>query len=477
MKRMFPTFLNVLRWRGWWIAGHILLVLVLLAGIADLVAGVHFGRKLRSELASLKAAGKPLTVADLAPPPVDEHDNAFPLYMEAGEIVNAHVAGRQSRGGHGVTPNDAYPFGYQDRQWDDPEVPACLEALVERDQRALELVREAAERPRYRSDLDWAHPSKALFPHLNSARWLSHFLAASAVVAAERGDSAEALERVRLGLVMARHVSEEPTLLSQLVVEAIDGVTMSGAQRVLKHRPLPEREARQLADELDRLDYSVLSQKVREGERAFGLYVFGLARRNRLLPFWTSVGGESHLRRGFWWAYAYPLRPWLYADELQYLAHMEAVERVMALPPHERARASMLGRVRSAGDRPPRWALVSGLLLPAYVSAEQKALTALAGRHLLRTAIGLELHRQNHGCYPSRVDELRESGWDVPTDPFSGDDFIYCSAGDRFTLYSVGPNMQDDGGLVSVWPMSRHDRLPDGRKRVFDSEGDLVWSE
>ncbi len=477
VKQMFPTFLNVLCWRGWRVGAKLLLVLILLAGIVDLVAAIYFGGKLRSELASLKAAGKPVTVAELVPPPVDEAENAYPLYMEAGEIVNRHAAGRQSRGGYRVTPNDTYPFGYQDRQWDDPEVLACLEVLVEQDQRALEFVRQAAERPRYRSDLDWAHPFEAAFPHLISARWLSHFLAASAVVAAERGDTAEALERVRLGLVMARHVSEEPTLISELVVEAIDGVTMSAAQRVLQHRPLPEREARQLADEIDRLDYSVVSQKAWEGERAFGLYVFRLARRNRFLPFWTSVGSESGLQRGFWWAYAYPLRPWLYADELEYLAYKEAVERVIALPSHERAKALLSRRGDWLDELPPRWALISRIFFPVFPGAGEKALIAEAGRHLLRTAIGLELHRQKHGRYPKSLDELRKSGWEVPTDPFSGQDFVYRPAGGHFTLYSVGPNLQDDGGLVSVWPMGRHDRLPDGRKRAHDRKGDLVWSE
>jgi hypothetical protein len=477
VRRMFPTFLNVLLWRGWRVAAKLLVVLILLAGIVDLVAAIYFGGKLKSELASLKAAGKPLTVADLAPPPVDERENAFPLYMEAGEIVNRHAAGRQSRGGYGLTPDEACPFGYQDRQWDDPQVLACLEVLVEQDQRALDLVREAAEKPRYRSDLDWDHPLEAAFPHLNSARWLSHFLAASAVVAAERGDTAEALDRIRLGLVMARHVSEEPMLVSGLVVTGIDEVTMSAAQRVLQQGPIPEREARRLADELDGLDYSVFSQRGWESERAFGLYAFGLARRDRLLPFWTSVGEKSRLGRAFWWAYAYPLRPWLYADELQYLARMEAAERVMALPSSARARALVPRAARSVKERPPRWALMSHIVLPVFPAASTKALAAEAGRHLLRTAIGLELHRQDHGRYPRTLDELRKSGWDVPTDLFSGNDFVYRPAGDHFTLYSVGPNLRDDGGLVSVWPMSRHDRLPDGRKRVYDQDGDLVWSE
>jgi len=464
VRRMFPTFLNVLRWRGWRVAGYMLLVLILLAGIADLIAGVYFGGKLRSELASLRAAGKPLTSADQAPLPVEEEENAFHLYMDAAKIL--------------VHPgNEDYAFGRQDRQWDDPEVLASIRTLVKQDQPALELVREAAKRPRCRSDMDWSDPAAALYSHLDSAHLLARFLASSAVVAAESGDQAEALERLRLGVVLARHMAEEPFLVSELVVIAIDTLTISAAQHVLAVGPLPEHEARRLAEELDRLDYAMLSQQAWEGERAFGLDGFRLAKRNRLLPYWVSVGGESRLKSGFWWAYAYPLRPWLYADELRYLAHMAAAEQALALPPHERARASILRSAIPVDERPPGWALVSRMLLPVCGAAEQKVLTGQAGRHLFRTAIGLERHRQQHGRYPGSLEELRKSGWDVPTDPFSGRDFVYRPAGNRYTLYSVGPNLQDDRGLVSIWPRSQHDRLPDGRKRVWDDEGDLVWTQ
>jgi hypothetical protein len=69
---------------------------------------------------------------------------------------------------------------------------------------------------------------------------------------------------------------------------------------------------------------------------------------------------------------------------------------------------------------------------------------------MLGLVAALKLYRQQVGVWP---DEL---GWliqdkiiaKLPTDPFSGKPYRYKLDEGHFVLYSVGPDMKDDGGKI-----------------------------
>jgi hypothetical protein len=66
-----------------------------------------------------------------------------------------------------------------------------------------------------------------------------------------------------------------------------------------------------------------------------------------------------------------------------------------------------------------------------------------------------------NGEYPQALSLLAPDFVDkLPVDPFSGKDFIYRREGSGFVVYSVGPNMTDNGGVE------------DAKNR---DAGDIVW--
>lgn len=88
-----------------------------------------------------------------------------------------------------------------------------------------------------------------------------------------------------------------------------------------------------------------------------------------------------------------------------------------------------------------------------------------AQNRLLMTAFALRAYKLDHGSYPSTLQALAPSYLRaVPVDPFTaGAPLIYRNTGKTYLLYSVGPDMKDDGGK------------PIGQPRDQDWE-DVSWS-
>ncbi|UCF34598.1 MAG: hypothetical protein JSV78_04700 [Phycisphaerales bacterium] len=74
-------------------------------------------------------------------------------------------------------------------------------------------------------------------------------------------------------------------------------------------------------------------------------------------------------------------------------------------------------------------------------------------------------HRQKHGDYPNRLDELDAPNLgQLRVDPFTRRDFVYKRTGKDFILYSLYLNLRDDGG--------NHDREAD---KVFWPVAPGIW--
>lgn len=85
-----------------------------------------------------------------------------------------------------------------------------------------------------------------------------------------------------------------------------------------------------------------------------------------------------------------------------------------------------------------------------------------------RLGIALKLYRTLHGAYPDSLHALTPEILDkIPADPFTGRDFIYRKQENGFLLYSIGPDMKDDGGMPRKTPYYTEDGSP--------TAGDIVW--
>jgi hypothetical protein len=84
---------------------------------------------------------------------------------------------------------------------------------------------------------------------------------------------------------------------------------------------------------------------------------------------------------------------------------------------------------------------------------------ATAAARCARLAVAIERHRRTHGGFPLGLTDL---DWNAPrdvlVDPFTGRPLQYMPTSDGYVLYSVGPDVKDDGG--KIFPQRVNGRPP-----------------
>lgn len=93
-------------------------------------------------------------------------------------------------------------------------------------------------------------------------------------------------------------------------------------------------------------------------------------------------------------------------------------------------------------------ALLEGVTAPSiesYASHE-------ASLSLMAVGLRLEQYQAETGRVPDSLDAVAHHfDGHLPVDPFTGEAFRYVPGGDGFRLYSVGSNLEDDGGEDGSW--------------------------
>jgi len=113
------------------------------------------------------------------------------------------------------------------------------------------------------------------------------------------------------------------------------------------------------------------------------------------------------------------------------------------------------------------WNFIASVTIPNFTKATQTMARNQTWADQARIACALERYRLANGKYPDTLAALMPQYLDkIPHDIINGKPMAYsCKDGQNFTLYSIGWNGVDDGGITAHLSSGGEDR----------DNGDWVW--
>ncbi|MBM4038315.1 MAG: hypothetical protein FJ290_07365 [Planctomycetes bacterium] len=406
--------------------------------------------RLAARMKVVTDAGDPASMAELAkrypdPPPgrnAAEHLNAAFKLMEAREEKDgpprAHLP--VVADGQLPAPNDPLPR----------PMLAAIQAYLKDNAEILDLLHKAAERQECKFDLDFTKGMGMLLPHLARLRHATRLLALEAMERIEAGKADDAGESLIAALRMGEALRREPILVSTLVRIACNSLAVAQAERwASRTKPSPaalERLEAALAAAAD----PKLIEGAMVGERCFGIDIYQtyILKPNRAEMLRNLGAAEVPF------PLAVNLIPNAYfkMDMCYYLDVMNAYVAV--------ARRSYpqnyLDRNRALEAIPARLAeryFIAGMILPALGRTFVSAQNHMARCESARVALAALRYKAKHGRLPADLAALVPGFLKaVPLDPFDGKPLRYKAGEAGLTVYALGENGKDDGGLTQPPP-------------------------
>ena len=330
----------------------------------------------------------------------------------------------------------------------DPASPAVAQ-LLERHATTLRLLREASVMPACRFDRDYAHPSiTMLLPELNYCRDGARMLALAAKHDARTGKAARAIEDLNALFRVGRAAGSDPIIVCSLVQIGIDALGVKTLETVLPHV--------NRADDLQRLqigDVDAARRQARRsltGEEAFGLSIFSDLASDRLTM--SGLLGAARAQGPNPNTADIPPLPMLLrifvmpSDVLAYKQYLEYCRDQVQEP----FTPTTIEQAGNGATKAARHGLLTSIIVPSLQRYMERVVMDEALRATALTAIAVDRYRLDHGgTIPARLDVLAPQYIDdVPFDPFDGHPLRYVVGNDQAMIYSIGPDLRDNGGAA-----------------------------
>lgn len=405
---------------GWFM---ILMAVVGAVVLLFLVWNWRLSSLLERELDATRAAGYPATVEELEQYyPQPEGPNAADVYRRAFalRVEDQALEDRMREWGLAAGVDAA------DDHWPD-DLRADIEAHLERNAAAIELLHEGANIEESRWPTDWlAGVTTARYPHLPELRRSAQLLRLQSIAQADRGDTAGAVATVEAIAGLARSLRTEPILISQLVRISIEALARANVQSLVKRATFSPAELQRLSAALEpSMDVEPMVVGM-AGERAAGLKMMDeeFEQRGGPIQGLRVVSGVRNL------------------DALAYLRMMERLVEAANTPfvPLPDFEATVMDL--------PWYTYGSRMALPALDSVLRTQQRLMTSVQVLLVGLAVEQYRLEHGNWPADLAALTPGYVEAAllTDPFREAALQYVVEDEVVKIYSVGADGYDDGG-------------------------------
>ena len=432
------------RWLTWRKTVLGLLVFVLAVVIAHLFWGAHERRKFMADIQRYQAAGEPVLPEDFARLQISGPDDPVAEWLAAAGAVNL--------------PED---FSNSDLRFPLTDAESkMLREIVQTNTSALAHAK-AASRLHGTPDwkLDFTAPTILIkVGPLTTARHLSHLLGAAAMDAHQRGDDAEAVERIIELLAQRNALSQQPGVIAHLVGLGVSALACDRLERIVPDlriaadqtgaaHPASPVQVRQLISALldekpfrDGQRWALLGERLLEADTSIRV-ASGTLNMNAAA---SSSPSSSSWGPGFG---GYVLRPLIYADGRLCMQYVTSLMPVAQSPDYPTCRLRL--QVLPNLDRlDHRFHPLAAIMLPAANRLLFQDFRTLTTTRLAATELAARWYADEHeGRFPDSLNDLVPNYLPaVPADPMAPGAPLRYRNGPQAIVYSVGDDGIDDGG-------------------------------
>jgi len=414
------------------------LALALAFGLPALVwvlATWYTGAQYQAELKRLRRAGEPLDIADLVRQVPPGEQNAADLYLQAFAL-------KRNTGGL------ANVSGIPSTHWTETDW-AAARTFVTANQHYFDLLGRATRLAQCAFPFDPNDPSPAIRAG-SQMREAARALMTRAELQMADGQADAALWSCAAILRLGEGARSSPVLVGVLTSSSLQGTGLDEMQRVLSEATPSPVACRAVAPLLDDGKWRQAWVRAMQGERANAIALFRTFEGGTLN---SDVLGSAASAEA--WRYNLYLtlgRPLWNGEKLANLELATARIEMMRLPWSQAigkadqisAEEALLPAWQTEFTRPspnPKSGMESTTKRLPWIRDKGSARLRAA-----QIALALETYKAEHASYPASLSDLEKGNRKLPTDPFTGQAYRYRQVGKGFIVYSVGPDLRDDGG-------------------------------
>ncbi len=330
----------------------------------------------------------------------------------------------------------------------DPKQLEALRAELKALAPVLAEARKVVNKPEGRYEIAWAlDPLKTELPHAQKASSTTRLLKLDSIRRVHDGDPNGGLASCRAALNVGRSLGDEPLLITQLVREAIESVSIWSIEHVLAFGEPSEPELAAI-------------QALLEDEEKQPLFRYGIrGERGALNDLYARLASGELEQMGDTEAIPAPIQ-WLYGEAIEVYSQgiiLEEMTDAIAIADaplsEQHGRAEEWGR--GIGSRTTQSTLdrTARLLLPAIQSAVDNYVTSRTRLRTAIVAIAAERYRLKNGRWPETAEALKP--WplsEIPTDPHTNKPLKWKRSGETLVIYSPGLDLVDNGAALEQGP-------------------------
>jgi hypothetical protein len=281
---------------------------------------------------------------------------------------------------------------------------------------------------------------------LQRCRGVMKMLHDDAMLRAEEGDAAGALESCQGILVTARAIGDEPYLIAVLIRIAGEAIAVGALERTLaQSEAAPAAQLKAIQELLQKeIAAPILAQAMRGERGGFDGMIAEMQKGNiKMSAFAGGPRGGRNLEE--WFIDTFP--GVVLNGRSEYLRLMTQAVNAAKLPPEQQGKA--FKEVEQASRNSS--AIVVKLLMPALTKVSEANRRSRANLRCALVGVAAERYRLAHDQWPASLDELVKKDLivSVPLDPYDGQPLRYKLRPDGAVIYSVGVDGVDNGGNIN----------------------------